>query len=100
LQTVVDARRVEMDWEAYQRLVRRACFVCELLAGNPDYPHRVVYRDGAAVAFLSRFPWWPGHLLVAPATHVEDVVLWTWRSIWPCSESCMRPGGAGRRGGN
>jgi len=63
-----------LDWEAYQRLVRRACFVCELLAGNPDYPHHVVYRDGATVAFLSRFPWWPGHLLVAPVTHVEDVV--------------------------
>jgi len=71
---VVDARRVEMDWEAYQRLMRRACFVCELLAGNPDYPHHVVYRDRTAVTFLSRFPWWPGHLLVAPATHVEDVV--------------------------
>jgi len=71
---VVDAQRVEMDWEAYQRLMRRACFVCELLAGNPDYPHHVVYRDRIAVAFLSRFPWWPGHLLVAPATHVEDVV--------------------------
>jgi hypothetical protein len=70
---VTDARRVEMDWEAYQRLVRRACFVCELLARNPDYPHdprlaqlprrstsgpnHVVYRDGATVAFLSRFPW-------------------------------------------
>jgi len=74
LQTVADARRVEMDWKAYQRLVRRACFLCELLAGNPDYPHHIVYRDGATVAFLSRFPWWPGHLLVAPATHVEDVV--------------------------
>ena len=24
--------------------------------------------------FLNRFPVWPGHLLVAPAMHVEDVV--------------------------
>jgi hypothetical protein len=51
-----------MDWAAYHRLVRRACFVCELLAGNPEYPHQVVYRDGVAVAFLNRFPVWPGHV--------------------------------------
>ena len=63
-----------MDWEAYHRLARRACFVCELLAGNPEYPHHVVYRDGVAVAFLNRFPLWPGHSLVAPVPHVEDVV--------------------------
>lgn len=68
------ARRVEMDWAAYQRLARRACFVCELLVGNPDYSHHVVHRDEVAVAFLNRFPVWPGHLLVAPAMHVEDVV--------------------------
>ena len=71
---MVDAQRVDMDWEAYHRLVRRACFVCELLAGNPEYPHHVVHRDGLAVAFLSRFPLWPGHVLVAPVPHVEDVV--------------------------
>jgi diadenosine tetraphosphate (Ap4A) HIT family hydrolase len=74
LTAMADARRVEMDWQAYHRLVRRACFVCELLADKPNYAHHVVHRDGVAVAFLSRFPLWPGHLLVAPATHVEDVV--------------------------
>lgn len=63
-----------MDWEAYHRLARRACFVCELLAGNPEYPHHVVYQDGVAVAFLNRFPLWPGHVLVAPVSHVEGVV--------------------------
>ena len=26
------------------------------------------------MVFLSRFPLWPGHLLVASTTHVEDVV--------------------------
>jgi hypothetical protein len=60
-----------MDWEAYRRVVRRACFVCELLAGNPHYPHHVVYRDGATVAFLSRLPWWPGPL--APERGYLDI---------------------------
>jgi diadenosine tetraphosphate (Ap4A) HIT family hydrolase len=71
---VEEVRRVDMDWDAYHRLVQRACFVCELVAGNPEYPHHVAYRSGTAVAFLSRFPQWPGHLLVAPTTHCECVV--------------------------
>jgi diadenosine tetraphosphate (Ap4A) HIT family hydrolase len=65
-----------MSWdsERYLRLVRRACFVCELLAGNPDYAHHVVYRDATAVVFLSRFPLWVGHLLVVPTAHREHAV--------------------------
>jgi diadenosine tetraphosphate (Ap4A) HIT family hydrolase len=63
-----------MDEQSYLDLVRRACFVCEMLAGNPDYPHHVVHRDDEAVVFLSRFPSMNGHLLVAPVKHREHVV--------------------------
>ena len=55
-----------MDWDTYHRLARKACFVCELVAGSQEYLRHVVYRDRTAVAFLSRLPQWPGHLLVAP----------------------------------
>lgn len=70
---MVDAR-VAWDDAAYLRLVRAACFICETVAGNPDYPHHIAYRDGSAVAFLSRFPWMWGHLLVAPVAHREHAV--------------------------
>jgi diadenosine tetraphosphate (Ap4A) HIT family hydrolase len=70
----VAVRRVSWDSEGYLRLVRRACFVCELVAGNPDYAHHVVHRDEAAVVFLNRYPLWVGHLLVAPTAHREQVV--------------------------
>ncbi|WP_410601300.1 hypothetical protein [Amycolatopsis sp. lyj-90] len=42
-----------MPWQpdAYLDLARRACFVCELLAGNPDYPHHIAHRDDHAVVF-------------------------------------------------
>jgi diadenosine tetraphosphate (Ap4A) HIT family hydrolase len=62
------------DLDAYHRRVRAACFICEILAGNPEYPHHVAYRDDDCIAFLSNMPWLLGHLLVAPARHREHVV--------------------------
>ncbi|MFD0205509.1 MULTISPECIES: HIT family protein [Saccharothrix] len=66
--------RAVWDEESYLDLVRRACFICEMLAGNPDYPHHVAHRDERAVVFLSRFPFMWGHLLVAPVEHREHVI--------------------------
>jgi diadenosine tetraphosphate (Ap4A) HIT family hydrolase len=71
---MTDHPRVPWDTEAYLRRVRAACFVCELLAGNPDYPHHVAYRDGDAVVFMCKWPWLLGHVLVAPVRHRERVV--------------------------
>ncbi|MFE6611322.1 HIT family protein [Amycolatopsis sp. NPDC057786] len=66
--------RVPWRPDAYLDLARRACFVCELLAGNAEYPHHVAYRDADAVVFASRFPVVFGHFLVAPVEHREHVV--------------------------
>lgn len=66
--------RVPWQPESYLELVRRACFICELLAGNPDYPHHVAHRDADAVVFASRFPSVPGHFLVAPVHHREHAI--------------------------
>lgn len=66
--------RVPWDPESYLALARRACFVCELLAGNPNYPHHVAYRDEVAIVFASRFPSVTGHFLVAPVDHREHVI--------------------------
>lgn len=49
------------------------CFVCEFLAGNPDYGHHMVYEDEQVVAFLNKFPTLPGYVLVAPRQHREQV---------------------------
>lgn len=66
--------RVPWDSAGYLTLARRACFVCELLAGNPDYPHHVAHRDETAIVFASRFPSVAGHFLVAPVDHREHVI--------------------------
>jgi diadenosine tetraphosphate (Ap4A) HIT family hydrolase len=65
--------RVPWDMTAYLRRVRAACFVCELLAGNPEYAHHIVDRNGVGVVFLAKYPVVWGHVLVAPIAHREHV---------------------------
>jgi diadenosine tetraphosphate (Ap4A) HIT family hydrolase len=66
--------RAPWDTPTYLERVRRACFICELVTGNPDYPHHVVYRDEQAIAFMNKYPTLWGHVLVAPTSHREHVV--------------------------
>ena len=66
--------RRSIDAAAYERRSREGpCFVCETLAGNPDYPGDIVWADDGAVAFLARYNTLLGHTLVAPRTHREQV---------------------------
>jgi ATP adenylyltransferase len=62
-----------VDFEALRGRLGDRCFVCELLAGNPEFAHHVVYEDETAVAFLNRYPSLYGHTLVAPKRHLEEV---------------------------
>jgi diadenosine tetraphosphate (Ap4A) HIT family hydrolase len=69
----VSEGRRQLDWEAYLSHVRSACFVCKIVAGDPAYPHHVVYEDGDAIAFMNQFPTLRGQTLVAPREHRERV---------------------------
>jgi diadenosine tetraphosphate (Ap4A) HIT family hydrolase len=62
-----------VDFDAVRRQLGDRCFICEMLAGNPDYEHHVVYEDERTVAFLNRFPAVYGYVLVAPKAHREQV---------------------------
>jgi len=66
--------RAQLNTGAYLKLTRAACFICELLAGNPEYPHHVAYRSEDVVVFMAKFPRLVGSLLVAPVQHREQVV--------------------------
>jgi ATP adenylyltransferase len=70
---MTDRGRVPWDMAAYLRRVRAACFVCELLGGNPEYAHHVVDRNDVGVVFLAKYPVLWGHVLVAPIVHREHV---------------------------
>lgn len=47
------------------------CLFCSIIAG--DIPSRKVYEDDVAYAFLDIEPWHPGHTLVVPKRHVDDL---------------------------
>jgi ATP adenylyltransferase len=48
------------------------CFLCAAARGEDG--ELVVARDGATVTLLNRFPYNPGHVLVASAEHVSDLL--------------------------
>jgi diadenosine tetraphosphate (Ap4A) HIT family hydrolase len=66
-------RRKRVDFSAIRKELRGRCFICEMLAGNPEYEHHVVYEDERTVAFLNRYPSLYGYVLVAPKDHREQV---------------------------
>jgi diadenosine tetraphosphate (Ap4A) HIT family hydrolase len=67
-------RRRRVAFDAVRRELGGRCFICELLAGNPDYAHHVVYEDDRTIAFLQRFQTLYGYVLVAPKEHREQVI--------------------------
>ncbi|MDT8307562.1 MAG: HIT family protein [Anaerolineae bacterium] len=68
------SRTRAFDEQAYiEQITTGPCFICEMLAGNPDYAHHLVYQDEHAVVFLNKYPTLHGYTLVAPRTHREQV---------------------------
>lgn len=48
------------------------CFLCDAATG--DSAQLVVASDAATVTLLNRYPYNPGHLLVAPRAHLPDLL--------------------------
>lgn len=68
-------RKFDFDLEAYVRRVRTGpCFICRIVAGDPELPAHVILHDDRHIAFLTHRPLLRGYLLVAPVDHREDVV--------------------------
>ncbi|MGY0466722.1 HIT family protein [Kitasatospora sp. cg17-2] len=68
-------KRVGFDEQAYTRRSRTGpCFVCRMLAGDPEFRHEIILRDEHHVVFLDRYPTLLGKLLVAPVEHRQDVI--------------------------
>jgi diadenosine tetraphosphate (Ap4A) HIT family hydrolase len=63
-----------IDMDSYvKQITSGLCFVCEMLAGNPNYRHHIIYEDEIAVVFLNKYPILYGYILVAPRQHCEQV---------------------------
>ena len=66
--------RFKLDLDAlHQRARSGPCFVCQIVARNPEYPAHIVFEDDVAIAFLDKYPSLYGHTLVAPREHREQV---------------------------
>jgi ATP adenylyltransferase len=49
------------------------CILCLLRDRNPDVADTVVYRTEYTAVSLNLYPYNPGHLLIFPLRHVEDI---------------------------
>lgn len=49
------------------------CILCLIRDANPDVPDLSVVRDDLFIASANLYPYNPGHLMVFPTRHVEDV---------------------------
>jgi diadenosine tetraphosphate (Ap4A) HIT family hydrolase len=68
------ANRLPFDVSAYAaRTKAQPCFICELVRGNPDFAHHVVFEDEETIAFLNKYPTLLGYTLVCPKAHKEDL---------------------------
>lgn len=62
------------DFKTYvEEIQTRPCFICEIIKGNPEYRHHVIYEDDIAIAFLNKYPPLYGYVLVCPKEHREMV---------------------------
>ena len=94
------------DLDAYhERAKCGPCFVCGIVAGDPDFSdHHIVYEDAAAIAFLNRWPTQYGYTLVVPKEHREqatadftvDEYLALQRSVYRVAEAVRGEVGAER----
>jgi ATP adenylyltransferase len=68
-------RYISAPWRAeYVRRARapKACFLCEAVRARDDRAAGVLFRGRFHIVMLNRFPYNPGHLMIAPRRHVAD----------------------------
>ncbi len=67
-------KRKSFDFKTYvEEIQTRPCFICEIIKGNPEYRHHVIYEDDIAIVFLNKYPSLYGYVLVCPKEHREMV---------------------------
>jgi ATP adenylyltransferase len=70
-------RYLSAPWRA--DYVRRAttmtgCVFCEAVKSRGDRAPAVLYRGRRNIVMLNKYPYTPGHLMIAPRRHVADFV--------------------------
>lgn len=67
--------RYQLDMDAYNKRSQTGpCFICEIVAKNPQYSTHIVFEDDKLIAFLDKYPRMYGWILVAPKEHREQAI--------------------------
>jgi ATP adenylyltransferase len=70
------------DKMAYVKGARpAACILCLVRDGSGDVPNLSFWRDELFIASVNLYPYNPGHLLLYPLRHIEDI-----RELTPAEE--------------
>jgi ATP adenylyltransferase len=51
----------------------QGCLFCSVARAHDDRAHHVLHRDARVLIMLNRFPYNPGHLMVAPLQHAASL---------------------------
>lgn len=66
--------RYQIDYDAFHHQAQSgACFIYQIVKGNPNYPATIVYKDEITLAFLDKYPIQYRHTLVTLREHREQV---------------------------
>lgn len=68
----------------------RACIFCRATRARNDRAAHVVFRGRRVFAILNRYPYTPGHLMVAPYRHVGTLMRVTPGEVVECLEVLKR----------
>ena len=70
-------RYIAAPWRAdyvRQGLAAKSCVFCEALKGRDDRGAGVLFRGRRHIIMLNKYPYTPGHLMIAPRRHLADFV--------------------------
>ncbi len=65
--------RMEYIESAKDEASTDGCIFCDLPAAGDDEKSLILARSGLSFALLNRFPYNPGHVLIAPLRHIGDI---------------------------
>lgn len=67
--------RYQLDMDAYKKRSQTGpCFICEIVAKNPQYSTHIVFEDDKLIAFLDKYPRMYGWILIASKEHREQAI--------------------------
>lgn len=61
------------------------CILCHICAGNPEVEDLTVARTADFVCCVNMYPYNPGHVMIFPSTHIEDI-----RGLSPAAFSALQ----------